>query len=297
MGDYYRYGGRERGPGEMQYDDNRFEDASGRGGYALRDGRDGRQDVGPQSKRRRDFEDVQQQPRGTYMQRDRNGVFMTPRGAEQRIFDDQGGALRPSYRDLELLAGNDLSTSKLHLNRLVYTNLSCPVFPPLLSQLQYAGAGVAPLHGGMRVGGGGGLGGGNALSLGPGGGLLPDDSMMMGGGGRGVDVGLAGRGPLLGNAMATPDESHGDMLPHDASATLFVDGLPMDCTRREAARYRFDEADRESATLRLTFARNPGPRARDDGFRGGPGPGFRTEFRDDFAARGGGVGGRPPPLR
>ncbi|CAD5181756.1 unnamed protein product [Musa acuminata subsp. malaccensis] len=98
-------------------------------------------------------------------------------------------------------------------------------------------------------------------------------------------------------------------LPPDASNTLFVEGLPADCTRREVSHifrpfvgfqevrlvnkesrhpgadplvlcfvdfvttaqaaialealqgYKFDESDRESANLRLQFARFPGPRS------------------------------------
>ncbi|XP_020598732.1 RNA-binding protein 1-like [Phalaenopsis equestris] len=97
-------------------------------------------------------------------------------------------------------------------------------------------------------------------------------------------------------------------LPQDASNTLFVEGLPANCTRREVSHifrpfigfqevrlvnkgsrhsggdplvlcfvdfvtanqaanamdalqgYRFDERDRDSASLRLQFARFPGPR-------------------------------------
>eukprot|EP00250_Pteridium_aquilinum_P000586 c10679_g1_i1 orf=694-1500(-) len=116
-------------------------------------------------------------------------------------------------------------------------------------------------------------------------------------------------------------------LPHDASPTLFVEGLPSDCSRREAAHvfrpfygfkevrlvrkegkrsgsdlvlcfvdftdaqhaanarealqgYKFDEMNRESESLRLQFARSPGPRG-----------GGREEFqgardRDDFSRSG-----------
>ncbi|KAI5075584.1 hypothetical protein GOP47_0009660 [Adiantum capillus-veneris] len=117
-------------------------------------------------------------------------------------------------------------------------------------------------------------------------------------------------------------------LPPDASPTLFVEGLPSDCTRREAAHvfrpffgfkevrlvrkegkrsgspivlcfvdfhdaqhaanalealqgYKFDEMSRESETLRLQFARSPGPQSRREDFHGG-------RDRDDFPR-----GGRP----
>ncbi|KAH9780229.1 hypothetical protein KPL71_008005 [Citrus sinensis] len=75
-------------------------------------------------------------------------------------------------------------------------------------------------------------------------------------------------------------------LPPDASSTLFVEGLPSDCSRREPGGdplilcfvdfvspahaatamdalqgYRFDEHDRDSVKLRLQFARYPGARS------------------------------------
>jgi hypothetical protein len=42
----------------------------------------------------------------------------------------------------------------------------------------------------------------------------------------------------LNGVAAEADALRGnvDVLPPDASSTLFVDGLPQDCTRREAAR-------------------------------------------------------------
>lgn len=121
--------------------------------------------------------------------------------------------------------------------------------------------------------------------------------------------------PRQDNQVARPVAP--GLLPPDASATLFVEGLPSDCTRREAAHifrpfigfkevrlvrkdakrpggdqlvlcfvdftdprcaatafealqgYKFDETNQESDSLRLQYARFPGPRSapRDD-FRG-----------------------------
>ncbi|XP_072968956.1 RNA-binding protein 1 [Typha angustifolia] len=124
-----------------------------------------------------------------------------------------------------------------------------------------------------------------------------DDRRMMGVGG--MDSRTAGYG---GGRPEPP-------LPPDASNTLFVEGLPANCTRREVSHifrpfvgfrevrlvnkesrhpggdplvlcfvdfstpaqaavaldalqgYKFDEHDRESANLRLQFARFPGPRS------------------------------------
>ncbi|OAY78000.1 RNA-binding protein 1 [Ananas comosus] len=96
----------------------------------------------------------------------------------------------------------------------------------------------------------------------------------------------------LGYAGVRPEPP----LPPDASNTLFVEGLPANVTRREVSPscllsqqpggdplilcfvdfatpaqaavaldalqgYKFDEHDRESANLRLQFARHPGPRS------------------------------------
>ncbi len=104
--------------------------------------------------------------------------------------------------------------------------------------------------------GGGGL-GGNDLGMGPGLGLpgggvgnmgplslvgLPDEPPILGPGGRmvGLDGGMGGRagGLNLNGVAAEADALRGnvDVLPPDASSTLFVDGLPQDCSRREAAR-------------------------------------------------------------
>ncbi|KAH8973098.1 hypothetical protein BDL97_01G027200 [Sphagnum fallax] len=103
--------------------------------------------------------------------------------------------------------------------------------------------------------GGGGL-GGNDLGMGPGLGLpsggvgnmgplslvgLPDEPPILGPGGRmvGLDGGMGGRagGLNLNGVTAEADALRGnvDVLPPDASSTLFVDGLPQDCSRREAA--------------------------------------------------------------
>ncbi|KAH0711993.1 hypothetical protein KY285_007627 [Solanum tuberosum] len=49
-------------------------------------------------------------------------------------------------------------------------------------------------------------------------------------------------------------------LPHGASNTLYIKGLPSDSSRREVARYKIDEHDHDSAYLRLQFSKFPGPR-------------------------------------
>ncbi|KAL2651785.1 hypothetical protein R1flu_019913 [Riccia fluitans] len=82
-------------------------------------------------------------------------------------------------------------------------------------------------------------GAGSLGTLGLGG--LGEDPALLGPGGRivGIDVGLGARQGNLGLNGVTqePEVLHGglDMLPPDASSTLFVDGLPLDCSRREAA--------------------------------------------------------------
>ncbi|KAJ6797281.1 RNA-binding protein 1-like [Iris pallida] len=115
-------------------------------------------------------------------------------------------------------------------------------------------------------------------------------------------IGMDGRTGYSGGRQEAP-------LPPDASNTVFVEGLPSNCTRREVSHifrpfvgfrevrlvnkesrhaggeplvlcfadfatpgqaaialealqgYKFDEHDRESANLRLQFARFPGPRS------------------------------------
>ncbi|XP_008790541.1 RNA-binding protein 1 isoform X2 [Phoenix dactylifera] len=124
-----------------------------------------------------------------------------------------------------------------------------------------------------------------------------DDLRMMGVGGM--------DGRSVGYGSGRPETP----LPPDASCTLFVEGLPANCTRREVSHifrpfagfrevrlvnkesrhpggdplvlcfvdfstpsqaavaldalqgYKFDEHDRDSANLRLQFARFPGPRS------------------------------------
>ena len=83
------------------------------------------------------------------------------------------------------------------------------------------------------IGNGGGLG---PLSLG----RLPEETSLMGGHMGPLDVGIGGRHTGLGvnGGPLEPDVLRGgiEALPPDASSTLFVDGLPQDCSRREAAR-------------------------------------------------------------
>ncbi|KAH9316921.1 hypothetical protein KI387_018690 [Taxus chinensis] len=145
-----------------------------------------------------------------------------------------------------------------------------------------------------------------------------DDQLLIG---RRMGVGSVDQKPqgqVLRDPMRRPEEH----LPPDASNTLFVEGLPATCTRREAAHifrpfvgfkevrlvnkeprhaggeplvlcfvdfisascaatalealqgYKFDENERDSPSLRLQFARFPGPRG------GGSG-----RDRDDYRRR------------
>ncbi|KAI3843380.1 hypothetical protein MKX03_030481 [Papaver bracteatum] len=156
-------------------------------------------------------------------------------------------------------------------------------------------------------------GGESGRSLG-GGGMLGhqmDDPRMLGL--RSFDPGMV---PPKSRDMGLPGIKQEIPLPPDASNTLFVEGLPANCTRREVSHifrpfvgfkevrlvskesrhsggdplvlcfvdfinpaqaataldalqgYKFDEHDRESAVLRLQFARYPGPRS-GGGSRGG----------------------------
>lgn len=57
-----------------------------------------------------------------------------------------------------------------------------------------------------------------------------DDSRMMNVGG--MDPGMAGKGRNMGFGGGRPEIS----LPPEASNTLFVEGLPANCTRREVSR-------------------------------------------------------------
>ncbi|KAM3308954.1 RNA-binding protein 1 isoform X1 [Capsicum chacoense] len=124
-------------------------------------------------------------------------------------------------------------------------------------------------------------------------------------------MGIGGSDPLAfkGRNVGMPGSRPEVTLPPDASSTLFVEGLPADCTRREVSHifrpfvgykevrlvqkgskhaggdplilcfvdfasplhsaaamdalqgYKFDEHDRDSVSLRLQFARNPGARS------------------------------------
>ncbi|KAF1884714.1 hypothetical protein Lal_00028600, partial [Lupinus albus] len=140
---------------------------------------------------------------------------------------------------------------------------------------------------------------------------LADPSVMGHHGGGGPDLTPNGRGvsysgQLPVDAVFRPGPETVP-LPPDASNTLYVEGLPSDCTKRDAARilfvvmqclvirggdplilcfvdfenpacaatamsalqsYKVDEFHSESSHLRLQFSRYPGPRS-------GPGPGFR----------------------
>lgn len=101
-------------------------------------------------------------------------------------------------------------------------------------QLSYGGGlsgndiGLGPSLG--PIGGGGGLG---PLSLG----RLPEDTSLMGGRMGPLDVGQHTRLGVNGGALEQDAMRGGiEVLPLDAASTLFVDGLPQDCSRREAAR-------------------------------------------------------------
>ncbi|XP_010252574.1 PREDICTED: RNA-binding protein 1-like isoform X1 [Nelumbo nucifera] len=130
-----------------------------------------------------------------------------------------------------------------------------------------------------------------------------DDQRILGVGS--MDSTVAGKGRNMGFGGGRPEMP----LPPDASNTLFVEGLPANCTRREVSHifrpfvgyrevrlvnkeskhpggeplilcfvdfatpsqaaialdalqgYKFDEQDRDSANLRLQYARYPGPRS------------------------------------
>ena len=177
------------------------------------------------------------------------------------------------------------------------------------------------------LGGLGGIGLGRAPGSGLSGSALDDQVLMsrrMGIGG--MDAGLVGKAQGLGfkdaQALRDPLRRPEDHLPADASNTLFVEGLPTNCTRREAAHifrpfvgfkevrlvnkepkhpggeplvlcfvdfanascaatalealqgYKFDENERDSTSLRLQFARFPGPRGSSS-----------ARDRDDYARR------------
>ncbi|KAK1419409.1 hypothetical protein QVD17_28576 [Tagetes erecta] len=146
-----------------------------------------------------------------------------------------------------------------------------------------------------------------------------ESGRLMGTGIDGRHRGLVGMGPLgsAGSIVAETTKVRDEgllgvrpviSLPHDASNTLFIEGLPSDCSRREVAHifrpfvgykevrlvtkgsrhssgdpfvlcfvdfespaeaatakaalqgYKFDEHDRDSVSLRMQFARNPGLR-------------------------------------
>ncbi|XP_039142133.1 RNA-binding protein 2-like isoform X1 [Dioscorea cayenensis subsp. rotundata] len=142
--------------------------------------------------------------------------------------------------------------------------------------------------------------------------LVDDPLRSVAGGVRGHPVDdprLIGVGGVDGRAVGYRSGRSETSLPPDASNTLFVEGLPSNCTRREVSHvfrpfvgfrevrlvskesrhpggdplilcfvdfstasqaavalealqgYKFDENDRESANLRLQFARFPGPRS------------------------------------
>eukprot|EP00262_Sarcandra_glabra_P013461 TRINITY_DN372_c0_g2_i1.p1 TRINITY_DN372_c0_g2~~TRINITY_DN372_c0_g2_i1.p1 ORF type:complete len:232 (+),score=42.81 TRINITY_DN372_c0_g2_i1:116-811(+) len=149
-------------------------------------------------------------------------------------------------------------------------------------------------------------GAGESGRLVPGGGMTGhpgDDPYTMGVGS--MDLGISGKGQNMGFGGGRRELP----LPPDASNTLYVEGLPANCTRREVSHifrpfvgfkevrlvnkeprhpggdplilcfvdfttpsyaaiamdalqgYKFDEHDRDSANLRLQFARFPGPRS------------------------------------
>lgn len=113
---------------------------------------------------------------------------------------------------------------------------------PSCLQLGY-GAGVLgtdlAITGGPGIGLPGIPGAGNMGNLGLG--ALGEDPNLLGPGRGmvGLDGGLRQGNIGLNGVAQEPDPLHGgiDMhLPPDAASTLFVDGLPLDCSRREAAR-------------------------------------------------------------
>ncbi|BBM99175.1 hypothetical protein MPTK1_1g19350 [Marchantia polymorpha subsp. ruderalis] len=190
-------------------------------------GADTRRVPSPAAKRtRRDYGDYDDVPpaRGAYgSARGGAGVVpavghdvggYTPRGER---YDDGRGAPRGGWREPDALGGT--------------TDL-----------MGYGGGAIGndlAITGGPGMGLSGVPGAGSLQNLGLGG--LGEDPALLGPGGRmvGIDVGLGGRQGNLGLNGVTqePEVLHGglDMLPPDASSTLFVDGLPLDCSRREAA--------------------------------------------------------------
>lgn len=112
-----------------------------------------------------------------------------------------------------------------------------------LCQLGYGAATLSAND--LAMAGGPGMG----LQVGAGGmglNMCIDEATLMGQAGRmvGLDVGMGGRPASVGmnGVSQETDVMRGsiDILPPDASATLFVDGLPLDCSRREAARIHQD---------------------------------------------------------
>jgi hypothetical protein len=110
-------------------------------------------------------------------------------------------------------------------------------------QLGYGAAGVLgtdlAITGGPGIGIPGIPGAGNMGNLGLGG--LGEDPNLLGPGRGmvGMDGGLRQTNIGLNGVGQEQDPLHGGLdmhLPPDAASTLFVDGLPLDCSRREAAR-------------------------------------------------------------
>ncbi|XP_002974737.2 nuclear speckle RNA-binding protein A isoform X2 [Selaginella moellendorffii] len=126
-----------------------------------------------------------------------------PRRDYERTYDDRGG-----WGGRE---GDQLTTS----SDLLRNGLS---FAGLSSDLGLSGVGLGVSGAASLSALGAGL---SALDDSS---LITQTSQMMG-----YDV------ACLAGARSNLNINTGDGLPHDASSTLFVDGLPSDCTRREAA--------------------------------------------------------------
>jgi len=170
----------------------------------------------PTKRPRRDYEDGPPRP-----------AYGAARGGERdvggytrdRVYEDQ--VVRAGWRDGDGLGGGQDLLSQAGL--------------PF--QMAYGGGGLGGQDLGLGpglgpIGGGGGLG---PLAFGG----MPDEASLMGGRMVPLDVGMGGRpgGLGLNGGAPEPDVLRGglDVLPPDASSTLFVDGLPQDCSRREAA--------------------------------------------------------------
>ncbi|CAM6127904.1 unnamed protein product [Calypogeia fissa] len=164
----------------------------------------------------------------------------TPRGAER--YDD-GRGNRGGWREADGLGGTtdlkQLGVVTPQVGQLPFG--SSAMLPDYLNQLGYGGGVLGTelaITGGPGIGLPGIPGAGNMGNLGLGG--LGEDPNLLGPGRGmvGLDGGLRQANIGLNGVAQEQDQLHGGLdmhLPPDAASTLFVDGLPLDCSRREAA--------------------------------------------------------------